>query len=61
VSEEPVEINVYHQHLDVCTWCANHPWNLCREGDRLLRAEVGKVVRIQVVVPPNDYSGGHDQ
>jgi hypothetical protein len=38
VEETPASAddNVFHQHLDVCSQCAEHPFNLCQEGARLL-------------------------
>lgn len=35
--------NPFHQHLDVCTQCRNHPFNLCEEGVRLLRGSAKMV------------------
>jgi hypothetical protein len=32
--------NVYHQHLDVCEWCNNHPFDLCPEGYAKLQQAV---------------------
>ena len=29
--------NAYHDHLDRCTWCREHPFALCAEGARALR------------------------
>lgn len=29
--------NVYHDHLDVCVQCREHPFGLCSSGERLLR------------------------
>jgi hypothetical protein len=28
--------NDFHDHLDVCVHCANHPFNLCLKGQQLL-------------------------
>jgi len=33
--------DVYHAHLDVCSQCRNHPFNLCREGVQKLHEAVG--------------------
>lgn len=27
----------FHKHLDQCAKCKNYPFNLCSEGDKLLR------------------------
>lgn len=32
----------FHDHLDVCDQCREHPFALCREGDRLLTAAASK-------------------
>ena len=29
----------YHRHLDVCSLCANQPFNLCGVGEKLLVLE----------------------
>lgn len=28
----------FHDHLDVCAWCCEHPFNLCKIGLPLLQA-----------------------
>jgi hypothetical protein len=33
-------INAFHAHLDHCSQCMNHPFNLCSEGAKLLLATV---------------------
>ncbi len=34
-----IEIDVFHKHLEVCAQCEKHPFNLCAEGQRKIRAE----------------------
>ncbi len=34
------KIDAFHAHLDVCVRCARNPFDLCSEGDRLIRAAV---------------------
>ena len=29
-------IDKFHAHLDICIQCRNHPFDLCKEGTRLL-------------------------
>lgn len=29
---------LFHEHLDACEQCMNNPFDLCSEGDKLLRA-----------------------
>jgi hypothetical protein len=31
--------NVFHQHLEECERCRNHPFNLCKEGIKKLEEE----------------------
>lgn len=38
--------NPYHDHLDVCAQCRDHPFNLCAEGKRILEAFVGAGVTL---------------
>lgn len=41
MSTEPDD-NVFHKHLDVCSRCRNHPFNLCPAGNvALLQAATG--------------------
>lgn len=43
--------NIFHQHLDVCTQCANNPWGLCPEGEEALKQAVeNSGSRIEVVL-----------
>lgn len=30
--------DAFHKHLDTCQQCREHPFELCREGDVLIRA-----------------------
>jgi hypothetical protein len=30
----------FHAHLDVCAQCRNKPFDLCKEGEQLLRGAV---------------------
>lgn len=34
------EMNVFHDHLDVCAQCREDPFNLCVEGQRRLKEAV---------------------
>jgi hypothetical protein len=34
--------NSYHDHLDICRQCREHPFNLCTEGAQILKNEVNK-------------------
>jgi len=52
LEDEEIEKDTYHQHLGVCTRCANHPWNLCKEGARLLREAVSK---ISIPLPKKEF------
>lgn len=36
--------NVFHDHLDQCQRCRTQPFNLCPDGDRLLRTAATNVV-----------------
>jgi hypothetical protein len=38
---DKVDPNVFHNHLDVCKQCAEHPFALCPEGTKLLRKAAG--------------------
>lgn len=33
-------VAAFHAHLDECPRCARNPFDLCSEGERLLRAAV---------------------
>lgn len=33
-------IDAFHEHLEACQRCARNPFDLCSEGDRLIRAAV---------------------
>lgn len=33
-------LEAFHAHLDECKRCAQNPFDLCSEGDRLIRAAV---------------------
>jgi hypothetical protein len=41
-SESEADDNVFHKHLDVCSQCEEHPFDLCREGARLLEVAGAK-------------------
>lgn len=44
--------NPYHDHLDACEQCRNHPFALCSDGERILRAFVaGEEWKPPVEVP----------
>ena len=30
----------FHSHLDVCKRCRERPFNLCPDGERILKAEI---------------------
>ena len=34
--------NKFHDHLDVCKQCREHPFALCAAGEKLLVEEVGE-------------------
>lgn len=34
-----MSLTPYHDHLDVCRWCADHPLNLCKVGAALIEEE----------------------
>jgi len=36
-----VNAQAFHDHLDQCPNCANRPFDLCDEGERLIREAVG--------------------
>jgi hypothetical protein len=36
--------NLYHDHLDVCKHCSEHPFNPCQKGDKLLHKEVTRML-----------------
>jgi hypothetical protein len=36
------DVNAFHDHLDVCKQCREHPMNLCAVGAALLSREVTK-------------------
>jgi hypothetical protein len=38
-------IDLFHEHLDGCEQCRNHPFELCSSGAELLR-NVGRLERI---------------
>lgn len=42
-------MNLFHKHLDECTQCREHPFDLCATGDLLLRTPLGGVV---TYIPP---------
>lgn len=47
----------FHAHLDVCEQCANHPFELCGEGARLLELAAGDAAGIEVAwFDPIDHS-----
>ena len=46
VSVDEDAADAFHSHLDVCVQCEEHPFQLCRLGDKLLRS----------IVPPEETS-----
>jgi len=44
--DDPVK--AFHAHLDVCKWCDEHCFELCPEGQKLLKAaaEDPRIVKI---------------
>jgi hypothetical protein len=36
------EINEFHDHLDMCEQCANHPFDLCKIGFDLIAKQARK-------------------
>ena len=38
------EHQAFHAHLDVCSQCREHPFDLCEIGDAALRAAAGSVL-----------------
>lgn len=34
-----IDVNAFHDHLDGCEQCREHPMNLCAKGVRLLYGE----------------------
>jgi hypothetical protein len=47
--------NPYHDHLDACDRCRNHPFALCTDGERILRAFVAG----EPAKTPSKTSNGH--
>jgi len=39
LSDEKPSKTPYHDHLDVCRWCGEHPFNLCPAGKKAIEAE----------------------
>lgn len=37
-------IDEFHEHLDRCDQCRNHPFDLCKEGESLLKKAAGQDV-----------------
>ncbi len=35
--EQYARIDKFHAHLDICSQCEQHPFNLCSTGARLLK------------------------
>ena len=33
----------YHLHLDECVQCERNPWDLCKDGARILRGDVAAI------------------
>ena len=46
--------DVFHDHLDVCEQCEQHPFSLCTVGDRLLR-QVAKDVFAEIFPEIDTY------
>lgn len=42
MSGEQKTVNEFHDHLDKCRQCREHPFALCLEGTRLLKQEATK-------------------
>ncbi len=39
MNQDPIESGTqFHQHLDECEQCRNHPFSLCKEGQELLES-----------------------
>jgi hypothetical protein len=45
-----IATDLFHAHLDVCGQCEAHPFDLCKEGDRLIRIAAG-IENMKSVVP----------
>ena len=46
-------INEFHKHLDECSQCENHPFNLCPKGADLIKKPVEASTYIrQAPIPP---------
>jgi hypothetical protein len=43
INEKPKSTTPYHDHLDVCDWCAEHPFDLCPTGNRTIREEAAMI------------------
>ena len=38
IKESPMDlVKAFHAHLDICSQCEKHPFDLCPEGYRLLQ------------------------
>ncbi len=44
--------NEFHQHLDACKQCREHPFNLCRTGSDALEKQALPQVGFLTPVPP---------
>ena len=43
----------FHAHLDICEQCREHPFDLCREGSRLLEEAASDSVTVDLSTLPN--------
>jgi len=37
------DANVFHDHLDVCRWCREQPFNLCPVGEKALKTAIDEL------------------
>ncbi len=55
MAEETIDqkIKKFHSHLDVCTQCENHPFDLCPIGAKLLKDAATHSPQIFLIQHPN--------
>jgi hypothetical protein len=52
---------LFHNHLDVCDQCREHPFNLCSTGDKLLKdAASGLASTISIPSIPRRFTHGDE-
>ncbi len=56
MAAQEAAIDAFHAHLDKCARCENEPFNLCREGAKLLYATAPK----RTISPRVDWDNGID-